>query len=85
MDIEVFKMALPLVGSFLGAAFGAHFTLSRSKKEKFGMKRESSTVELLLLWKTSRIGLSKFVLSIVVNILVAQIQISMSPSEISKN
>ncbi|WP_061036277.1 MULTISPECIES: hypothetical protein [Vibrio] len=41
MDIEVFKMALPLVGSFLGAALGAHFTLSRSKKEKiWNEKRE---------------------------------------------
>ncbi len=46
MDIEVFKTVVPLVGSFLGAAFGAHLTLSRSKKEKYGMKRGNSTVGL---------------------------------------
>ncbi|HFD4055700.1 hypothetical protein [Vibrio parahaemolyticus] len=41
MDIEVFKIVVPLVGSFLGAAFGAHLTLSRSKKEKiWDEKRE---------------------------------------------
>ncbi|GGB03443.1 hypothetical protein [Agarivorans gilvus] len=41
MDIEVFKIVAPLVVSFFGAAYGAHLTLSRSKKEKiWDEKRE---------------------------------------------
>ncbi|EJM7849388.1 hypothetical protein NOZ45_004559 [Vibrio parahaemolyticus] len=41
MDLEVIQIILPQFGSFLGAAFGAHFTLSRSKKEKvWDEKRE---------------------------------------------
>ncbi|HIF9125385.1 hypothetical protein I3256_10415 [Photobacterium damselae] len=41
MDIEVFKIVVPLVGSFLGALFGAYLTLSRFKKEKiWDEKRE---------------------------------------------
>lgn len=40
MDIY-FKIVIPLIVSFIGAAFGAYFTLSRSKKEKiWDEKRE---------------------------------------------
>ncbi len=85
MDIELFKMALPLVGSFWVQHLVLISLCRGLRKKKFGMKRENSIVELLSLWKALRIGLSKFVQSIVVNILVAQILISMSPSEISKN
>ncbi|EGA65108.1 MULTISPECIES: hypothetical protein [Vibrio] len=41
MYTELIKYVVLIVTSFLGAAFGAHFTLSRSKKEKiWDEKRE---------------------------------------------
>lgn len=41
MAIEEIKIVVPLVTSFVGAAFGAHLTLYRSKKEKiWDEKRE---------------------------------------------
>jgi hypothetical protein len=41
MNIEYLKILAPLIVGFFGAAFGAYFTLSRSKKEKvWDEKRE---------------------------------------------
>ncbi|HIF9455533.1 hypothetical protein [Photobacterium damselae] len=41
MDIEVYKLVVPLLGSFVGAVLGAHIALSRTKKEKiWDEKRE---------------------------------------------
>ncbi len=34
MDIEVYKLVVPLLGGFVGAVLGTHLALSRTKKEK---------------------------------------------------
>ncbi|HAS6535098.1 hypothetical protein BBM03_22845 [Vibrio parahaemolyticus] len=41
MDIEVYKLVVPLLGGFVGAVLGTHLALSRTKKEKiWDEKRE---------------------------------------------